>query len=94
MKASTRAKVEHPFRVIKCQFGSTKVRYRNLAKNTAQLVTLLALSNLWMAHRQLIGTKGECACISGKRSTETRKGSKSDPIRSEIRCKHASYFIG
>ncbi|WP_244672213.1 transposase, partial [Xanthomonas phaseoli] len=34
-KASVRAKVEHPFRVIKRQFGYTKVRYRGLAKNTA-----------------------------------------------------------
>jgi IS5 family transposase len=37
MKASIRAKVEHPFRVIKRQFGFTKVRYRGLAKNTAQM---------------------------------------------------------
>ena len=58
MKASVRAKVEHPFRVIKCQFGFTKVRYRGLAKNTAQLVTLFALSNLWMARRQLMGARG------------------------------------
>ncbi len=36
-KASLRARVEHPFRVIKCQFGFTKVRYQGLAKNTAQL---------------------------------------------------------
>jgi transposase, IS5 family len=57
MKASVRAKVEHPFRVIKCQFGFTKVRYRGIAKNTAQLVTLFALSNLWMARRQLLGAK-------------------------------------
>jgi IS5 family transposase len=49
MKASIRAKVEHPFRVIKRQFGFTKVRYRGLAKNTAQVTTLFALSNLWMA---------------------------------------------
>jgi IS5 family transposase len=54
LKASVRAKVEHPFRVIKRQFGFTKVRYRGLAKNTAQLVTLFALSNLWMARRALI----------------------------------------
>ena len=55
LKASVRAKVEHPFRVVKCQFGFTKVRYKGLAKNTAQLVTLFALSNLWMARRQLMG---------------------------------------
>ena len=53
IKASIRAKVEHPFRVIKRQFGFTKVRYRGLAKNTAQIVTLFALSNLWMARRKL-----------------------------------------
>ena len=39
IKASIRAKVEHPFRVIKRQFGHVKVRYRGLAKNTAQLHT-------------------------------------------------------
>ena len=58
MKASIRAKVEHPFRVIKRQFGFTKVRYRGLAKNTAQLVTLFALSNLWMARRKLMEMQG------------------------------------
>lgn len=58
VKASIRAKVEHPFRVIKRQFGYTKVRYRGLAKNTAQLVTLFALSNLWMARRHLLGAQG------------------------------------
>jgi IS5 family transposase len=58
MKASIRAKVEHPFRVIKRQFGFTKVRYRGLKKNTAQIVTLFALSNLWMARRQLMGARG------------------------------------
>jgi IS5 family transposase len=54
LKASIRAKVEHPFRVVKRQFGFTKVRYKGLAKNTAQLVTLFALSNLWMARRTLM----------------------------------------
>ncbi len=54
IKASVRAKVEHPFRVIKCQFGFTKVRYKGLAKNTAQLVTLFALSNLWMARNRVL----------------------------------------
>jgi IS5 family transposase len=39
LPASVRAKVEHPFRVIKCQFGFTKVRYKGLAKNAAQLMT-------------------------------------------------------
>lgn len=57
-KASLRAKVEHPFRVIKRQFGYTKVRYRGLAKNTAQVLTLFALSNLWMVRRQLLPATG------------------------------------
>jgi IS5 family transposase len=54
LKASIRAKVEHPFRVIKRQFGHVKVRYRGLTKNTAQLHTMFALSNLWMARRPLM----------------------------------------
>lgn len=59
VKASIRAKVEHPFRVIKRQFGHVKVRYRGLAKNTAQLHTLFALSNLWMVRRTLLqGPRG------------------------------------
>ncbi|GAB3383631.1 IS5-like element ISPsy2 family transposase [Azotobacter armeniacus] len=53
-KAQVRAKVEHPFRVIKRRFGYVKVRFRGLAKNTAQLVTLFALSNLWMARKHLL----------------------------------------
>ncbi|WP_431261527.1 IS5 family transposase [Roseateles chitinivorans] len=58
MKASIRAKVEHPFRVLKRQFGFTKVRYRGLFKNTSQIVTLFALSNLWMARKQLMEMRG------------------------------------
>ena len=57
LKAGIRAKVEHPFRVIKRQFGHVKVRYRGLKKNTAQLVTLFALSNLWMVRGELMGAK-------------------------------------
>ena len=55
LKAGIRAKVEHPFRVIKRQFGFVKVRYRGLKKNTQQLITLFALSNLWMVRSKLIG---------------------------------------
>ena len=53
-KARIRAKVEHPFRVIKRQFGHVKVRYEGLAKNTAQLHTLFALSTIWMVRRTLL----------------------------------------
>ena len=59
VKASLRAKVEHPFRVIKRQFGYTKVRYRGLVKNTAQVLTLFVLPNLWMVRRPLLITAGK-----------------------------------
>ncbi|PAM93539.1 hypothetical protein B4N84_17395 [Flavobacterium sp. IR1] len=58
LKASVRAKVEHQFRVVKQQFGYAKVRYRGLAKNTARLTMLFAMSNLWMVRRQLLGAQG------------------------------------
>jgi transposase, IS5 family len=58
LKASVRAKVEHPFRVVKQQFGYAKVRYRGLAKNTARLTMLFAMSNLWMVRRTLVGAQG------------------------------------
>ena len=48
LKASIRGRVKHPFIVLKCQFGFTKVLYRRLVKNTAKLVTQFALSNLWV----------------------------------------------
>ena len=57
-KASVRAKVEHPFRVIKRQFGLVKVRFKGLTKNTAHVITLFALSNLWMARKQLMAMMG------------------------------------
>lgn|GEM_PF-2234817 len=50
-KAGIRAKAMHPFRVIKRQFGFVMIKYRGMAKNTANLVTLFALSNLWMARK-------------------------------------------
>jgi IS5 family transposase len=56
-KAGIRAKVEHPFRVIKRQFGYLKTRYRGLKKNAAQIATLFALSNLWMARHDLMGAQ-------------------------------------
>lgn len=50
-KAQTRAKVEHPLRVIKRPFGYVKVRFRGLMKNTVQLTTLFALSTCgWLAN--------------------------------------------
>ena len=56
LKAGIWAKVVHPFRVIKRQFGFVKVCYRGLKKNTAQFLTLFALSNLLMARSKLMVT--------------------------------------
>ena len=44
-KASIRAKVEHPFRYVKRQFGYAWVRYRGLAKNRTRLCLLFGLAN-------------------------------------------------
>jgi IS5 family transposase len=54
LKATVRAKVEHPFHVVKNLFGYRKVRYRGLQKNTAQLHTLFALANLVLAKSRLL----------------------------------------
>ena len=48
-----RARVEHLFRILKRQFGYTKVRYRGLAKNTAQVMVLIGLANLYALRRRL-----------------------------------------
>ena len=53
-KARVRARVEHPFHVIKNLFRHRKVRYRGLSKNTAQLYSLFALANLMIARRALL----------------------------------------
>ena len=46
LKASIRAKVDHPFRVIKCMFSFVKARYRGLKKNDGKLAMLFALANV------------------------------------------------
>jgi IS5 family transposase len=51
LKASVRAKVEHPFHIVKNLFGLKKVRYRGLAKNTARLYALFGMANLLIAGR-------------------------------------------
>lgn len=50
-KASVRAKVEHCFHRIKCQFGYSKVRYRGLEKNTNRLYLLAGFTNLLRAEQ-------------------------------------------
>ncbi|CAE6883997.1 IS4 family protein [Vibrio sp. B1FLJ16] len=53
LKASIRAKVEPPFRVIKCQFGFIKARYKGLVKNDAQFAMLFTLANLFKVDHML-----------------------------------------
>ena len=55
-KAHVRAKVEHPFRVIKHQFGFQKTCLRGLAKNRCKINVMAALTNLFLARRQLLAT--------------------------------------
>ena len=59
LKASVRAKVEHPFHVVKNLFHHKKVRYKGLAKNAAQLFSLFALANLIIAKRRLLAIHAE-----------------------------------
>jgi IS5 family transposase len=54
-RSSIRARVEHLFRIIKCQFGYTKVHYKGLAKNQSQVVALIGLANLYLVREQLAG---------------------------------------
>ena len=56
--ASLRAKVEHPFRIVKRQFGYTKTRYRGLFKNAQQLYLLFALANLYHVRKVLMPIMG------------------------------------
>ena len=60
-KASIRAKVEHPFHVVKNLFRHRKTRYRGLAKNTAQLFSLFGFANLMLARRRLFDTPAQGA---------------------------------
>ncbi len=54
LKAQVRARVEHPFHILKNLFRHRKARDRGLAKNTAQLHSLFALANLFLARRSLL----------------------------------------
>ena len=58
IRSSSRARGEHALHAVKRLWGFTKVRYRGLAKNTAQLFTAFALSNLYLLRRRLISPQG------------------------------------
>jgi len=53
-RSSIRSIVEHIFRVMKCQFGYTKARYKELEKNHNQVMMLLVLSNLYTQRKVLL----------------------------------------
>jgi IS5 family transposase len=56
-KASARAKVEHPFLIVKRDFGFTKTRYRGLAKNRNHLHVLFASAN-WLMRARAVALSG------------------------------------
>jgi IS5 family transposase len=60
-RSRTRARCEHPFRVIKQLWGFQKVRYRGIAKNLARAQTMFALANLYAVRHQLLPPEVECA---------------------------------
>jgi IS5 family transposase len=55
-KANIRAKVEHPFRVIRQQFGFLKTRLRGMAENRCKVKVLAAMTNLFLTRRQMLMT--------------------------------------
>ena len=73
LKASIRAKVEHPFHVIKNLFRHKKVRYRGLAKNAAQLFSPFGLANLVIAKRSLLALHAK---VRLERVEQPRRGRK------------------
>ncbi len=60
LKAGVRAKVEHPFHIVKNLLGKKMVRYKGLPKNTAHLFALFGLANLLIARRRLFALKAQC----------------------------------
>jgi IS5 family transposase len=65
-KAHLRAKVEHPFRIINCQFGFRKISCRGIKKNDFMIKMLFALTNLWtVCVSQLPGMNSRISVSSG-----------------------------
>ena len=57
---------QHPIRLINFKFGLVNVRYRRLKKNTSQLITRFALSNLWMERTKLMQVQVRTCLRTGK----------------------------
>jgi len=62
IKASIRAKVEHPFHIVKNLFGYRKTRYKGLAKNAVRHTMLFALANLVIVKKQLLLPRPQSVC--------------------------------
>ena len=60
IRSRTRACGEHAFRVVKQLWGSTKLRYRGLAKNLGRVQTMFALANLYQVRHQLLPPGARC----------------------------------
>ena len=60
-RSRIRARVEHPFNVVKRLWGFTKVRYRGVAKNLAKAYSMFALANLYLVRRRLMPPGTTCA---------------------------------
>ena len=73
-----RAKVEHVFRVLKCQFGYRKVRYRGIAKNGAQVIALLALAISISPAAALCPLEGKCGPESPAAAAERHPNAKTE----------------
>lgn len=59
-RSRIRARVEHPFNVVKRLWGFTKARYRGVAKNLAKAYTMFALANLYLVRRRLLPAGAQC----------------------------------
>jgi len=72
-KAHIRSKVEHPFRVIKQQFGFQKTRLRGIPKNRCKINVLAALTNLFLARRQLCSSSLRPSFTASRHFTSIRR---------------------
>ena len=60
-RSGSRARGEHPFRLIKPLWGFTKVRYRGIARNLARAQVAFALANLYALRRKRMPLQASCA---------------------------------
>lgn len=61
-RSRTRARGEHPFRIVKQLWGFAKVRYRGLMKNTVRAFVSFAMANLYLVRKQLMPRQARCLC--------------------------------